>query len=40
MRVFEESWLGYGNDLSAPAEDVQTMSTNKDEPCDSRKETS
>ncbi len=23
VRVFEESWLGYGNDLSAPAEDVQ-----------------
>jgi len=23
VRVFEESWLGYGSDLSAPAEDVQ-----------------
>lgn len=23
VRVFEESWLGYGNDLSAPAEAVQ-----------------
>ena len=23
VRVFEDSWLGYGNDLSAPAEDVQ-----------------
>ena len=23
VRVFEESWLGYGNDLTAPAEDVQ-----------------
>jgi thiosulfate/3-mercaptopyruvate sulfurtransferase len=23
VRVFEESWLGYGNDLSAPADDVQ-----------------
>ena len=23
VRVFEESWLGYGNNLSAPAEDVQ-----------------
>jgi thiosulfate/3-mercaptopyruvate sulfurtransferase len=25
VRVFEESWLGYGNDLSAPAEDVQSV---------------
>ena len=23
VRVFEDSWLGYGNDLSAPADDVQ-----------------
>jgi len=23
VRVFEEGWLGYGNDLSAPAEAVQ-----------------
>ena len=25
VRVFEESWLGYGNDLAAPAEDVQSV---------------
>jgi thiosulfate/3-mercaptopyruvate sulfurtransferase len=29
VRVFEESWLGYGNDVSAPAEAVQFFPFNK-----------
>ena len=28
VRVFEESWLGYGNNLAAPAEDVKFFTVN------------
>jgi thiosulfate/3-mercaptopyruvate sulfurtransferase len=28
VRVFEESWLGYGDDMTAPAESVQYFNIN------------